>query len=262
MVDPNRIIGRPTTVRLIDSDRVARPSTTDSIDSALRLRLVQLALEIDSNWKGCMECSIGFNRQAMKQKVVLWRGQVPSEVLYVSDPPNIVDAEMGLPITGPSGQMIDNIHALAVSGYDMTKCVTSCIGCIPLDGQINDSCIYACSSRLLQIAHLCQPDVVVCCGDKSLKIVQQIITAANWEDSPASQRKNSHPSRSPRPIPTIVRITNPASYAFLGEKDFNARLTKEALIIRQALSKIYKFKSPVQPVNYMKMPAGLKQRMK
>jgi uracil-DNA glycosylase len=149
--------------------------------------------------KGC-----GSHLCAAARKVVLARGTVPCEVLFVGEAPGESENVIGQPFVGPAGRLLDHIveKALAPQGIFKRSCAfTNLVCCIPKDEdgqklrQPDDEDIWACAERLQHFVGLCDPKLIVCVG----------AVARDWLDEKRRDHVKLH-----RHIPRI-EITHPAA---------------------------------------------------
>ena len=117
------------------------------------------------NWSTCTACPL----HATRSRVVLARGSVPAQVLFVGEAPGRSEDVVGLPFVGPAGRLMDHIIARSVPpGVAHALCNLVC--CIPLgeDGQKtaepDDEAVRACAPRLREFVGLCRPSLIVCVG--------------------------------------------------------------------------------------------------
>lgn len=132
-------------------------------------------------WNSCTACSLCNDRR----NVVLFRGQLPCDVLFIGEGPSQSDDVLGSPFVGPAGHQLDEIIEQAMEesriGFtpdgDEIDAVapylrfgfTHLTACIPLneEGRIcepPEEAIKACSTRLEEILLICKPKLVVCVG--------------------------------------------------------------------------------------------------
>jgi DNA polymerase len=123
-------------------------------------------------WSNCELCELCLNRK----RVVILRGTVPSDVLFVGEAPGDSEDILGSPFKGPAGHLLDRIIAdsgLQEGQYAMTNMVC----CIPPKKDIGGrkakyvplESIEACSERLVETALLCKPKLLIWVGELSAK---------------------------------------------------------------------------------------------
>ena len=126
-------------------------------------------------WLGCTRCPLHEGRC----KVVLCRGPLPCDVLFVGEAPGASEDVLGTPFEGPAGHLLDSIidEALMPRRLDVPIRVafTNLVGCIPKrDGEKFEpepSHIKACAPRLRELLAMAKPKLVVAVGTLSAKWV-------------------------------------------------------------------------------------------
>lgn len=130
----------------------------------MRLSLFQQHVQ---TWKDCTACPLCHTRE----KVVLSRGKVPCDVLFVGEAPGKNEDLTGIPFIGPAGDLLNQIIQRAVPG-NIRYAITNLIACIPLDPdepgtkteKPPEESIEACSPRLQEFIRICDPRLIVCVG--------------------------------------------------------------------------------------------------
>lgn len=118
-----------------------------------------------ARWENCDACPL----HQCRTKIVLARGQIPCDVLFVGEAPGQSEDSLGKPFVGPAGILLDEIIAQAVP-ESLRKGFTNLICCIPLgeDGSKTEApppdSIRACSTRLLDFIALAKPRLIVNVG--------------------------------------------------------------------------------------------------
>lgn len=153
------------------------------------------------DWKDCQRCPL----HRVRKKVVLARGKVPAEVVFVGEAPGESEDVLGEPFKGPAGQLLDDmilkgledgIEADFGLGPAPTMAWTNLVGCIPKDANTKRKNaepmpeeIEACWPRLDRFLEICRPRLIVAVGvlsDKYSKIKE-------WENR-AALIKIDHPA--------------------------------------------------------------------
>lgn len=124
----------------------------------------ELQLFVERWSKGCGSeyCSGALN-------VVLGRGDIPCEVLFIGEAPGHSEDVNGIPFDGPAGEYMDEIIANGIRGR-ATYALTNLVCCIPKDesGQKTHSPdydqIFQCSDRLREFVALVSPKLIVSVG--------------------------------------------------------------------------------------------------
>ena len=126
------------------------------------------------NWKDCTRCGLCDGRL----KVVLARGKVPCDVLFVGEAPGESENVIGQPFVGPAGKLLDSIIVRAIIGHNVTYALTNLVACIPRDdsgtktSEPDSEAIKACAPRLVEFIKLCNPELIVRVG----KLAQDYLT--------------------------------------------------------------------------------------
>jgi DNA polymerase len=123
-------------------------------------------------WTGCIACPLHEGRR----NVVLARGQLPCQVLFIGEAPGESEDVEGAPFVGPAGQLLDSIIADSIPST--IRCAfTNVVACIPKeDGRKSHEgptreCAKACEGRLREFVHIAQPLVIVQVGEVARKFV-------------------------------------------------------------------------------------------
>lgn len=121
-------------------------------------------------WNSCTICPLSQGRS----RVVLGKGKVPCDVLFVGEAPGESEDAIGIPFIGPAGKVLDRIIANAgiLTRSPPLRCAfTNLVCCIPrseVDGsktsQPLPEHIKACSQRLQEFVYLAAPNLIVCIG--------------------------------------------------------------------------------------------------
>lgn len=180
--------------------------------------MTALQLHVEK-WKaGC-----GSTECERARRVVLGRGTLPAEVLFLGEAPGESENVLGKPFCGPAGQLLDKIVRNGLRGA-FKVAYTNVVGCIPReDGDPtkkatepeHDQCL-ACKPRLEEFFALADGN-----GANTLKFVVAVgkvasdYTDVSWRDS----------AKFTRTIP-IVSIVHPASI-------LRANLVQRGLMIQR-----------------------------
>lgn len=119
-------------------------------------------------WIDCTLCQLCERRK----RVVILRGSVPAEVLFIGEAPGESEDVLGKPFAGPAGHLLDKIVAEAkrLAGVEATTAFTNLVCCIPRDetntklAQPPIESIEACSERLIETVLLVNPKMFVWVG--------------------------------------------------------------------------------------------------
>jgi DNA polymerase len=147
-------------------------------------------------FKGCIACEYGIRRN----KIVLARGQVPCDILFVGEAPGESENVIGQPFVGPAGRLLDKIVKATCERYKVA--FTNVIACIPYDeesskvSEPDDSCIEDCKPRLENFIEIANPKIIVAVG----KISEAYLTPGYTISV-----------KLPNPKPSVIAITHPAA---------------------------------------------------
>lgn len=117
-------------------------------------------------WSSCEGCELSLRRQ----HVVLARGEIPCDVLFVGEAPGVAEDAIGSPFVGPAGKLLDRQILAAWGEGRVRKAFTNVVACIPLDEDYKKvseppkECVEACATRLEEFLELADPTYVVCVG--------------------------------------------------------------------------------------------------
>jgi DNA polymerase len=122
-------------------------------------------------WEHCTGCLLAKTRL----HVVLVRGRVPCEVLFIGEAPGASEDVIGQPFIGPAGKLLDLIIEQGLDGQ-FDYALTNLVCCIPTaeEGKLPEppkEAIEACSKRLAEFVALCHPKLIVSVGKLSDKWV-------------------------------------------------------------------------------------------
>jgi len=132
------------------------------------------------SWSECRRCHLHKGRE----QVVLARGQVPCDVLFLGEAPGESENVLGRPFVGPAGKLLDlivrrAIPAVVVNGKSsltdfrelgfLSCAFTNLVACMPCEGgekatEPDDAAIKACTPRLQEFVRLADPRLIVCVG--------------------------------------------------------------------------------------------------
>ena len=124
-------------------------------------------------WEDCNACKL----HEVRKHVVLCRGKLPADVLFIGEAPGNSEDVIGQPFIGPAGKLLDEQVALAMHNVDrnLRLCFTNLVCCIPKEhgkklGEPSHECVVACKPRLVDfVVRLCQPRLLVMVGDLAEK---------------------------------------------------------------------------------------------
>jgi len=133
----------------------------------------KLQLHLD-NWKDCTRCKL----HEVRRNVVLLRGTVPCDILFIGEAPGESENALGKPFRGPAGNLLQEIIEVTqqhTKGY--TYAMTNLIGCIPkVDGEKLTSppkeSVTACFPRINELVELCNPKGLILVGNDAQKFFE------------------------------------------------------------------------------------------
>jgi DNA polymerase len=125
-------------------------------------------------WKNCKLCELCKTRN----RVVLLRGKIPCDILFIGEAPGTGENSLGRPFVGPAGKLLDTM--ISDAGLDSFRLAfTNLVACIPIDdgnkGEPQQEHIEACGDRLREIYQITKPDAVVRVGKLATKWVLKAI---------------------------------------------------------------------------------------
>ena len=127
-----------------------------------------------AKWKGCELCRLCETRT----QVVLGRGKMPCDVLFIGESPGDSEDALGIPFVpgAPAGRLLAHIVANAVP-EGVRVAFTNLVGCIPLDGgskrEPDDEEIRSCRPRLEEAIKLFRPRLVISVGKPATEWMEQ-----------------------------------------------------------------------------------------
>ena len=125
-----------------------------------------------AKWRDCQLCPL----HSQRTRVVLCRGSLPCDVLFIGEAPGVSEDALGLPFVGPAGKLQDRIIAQAFPDSVRTA-FTNVVGCFPSEAKRTDDhspppeAIKACSPRLKEIVRMARPNLIVLVGGTARKSV-------------------------------------------------------------------------------------------
>lgn len=139
-------------------------------------------------WADCQLCPLCETRT----HVVLARGSVPCDVLFIGEAPGLSEDVLGSPFVGPAGKLLDEIIRVSIGDFiwpgvtdendndvPITWGFTNLVACIPRgdDGakftEPPEESIKACRQRLDEFIAISQPKLIVRVGTLSQKWLTQ-----------------------------------------------------------------------------------------
>jgi DNA polymerase len=111
----------------------------------------------------------------------LFKGSIPSKVLFLGEGPGESEDVLGKPFIGPAGDLLDYIISKATAVAPMKFAYSNLIACIPRDEEgmkvtrPPKFAIDACADRLRELTHLVNPKLVVWVGNDAEKYGTKIL---------------------------------------------------------------------------------------
>lgn len=134
-------------------------------------------------WKNCKECNLCESRS----RVVMARGRVPCDVLFIGEAPGVSEDVLGRPFVGPAGKLLDKIVGKALEG-DYSWAMTNLVCCIPKGKRNGDPVrepsseeVGACSDRLREFVGIAKPRLIVSVGKLAEKHVSKAFSLEDCE---------------------------------------------------------------------------------
>ena len=129
-----------------------------------------------ADWRDCRKCILHNQRS----RIVLARGKLPCDILFVGDAPGDSEDVLGLPFIGPSGKLLDDMIARAFPIEPAARIAfTNLVACYSReakttgDHQPPREAIKACRDRLAQLCNIAQPKLII-------RVGQLATTNFNW----------------------------------------------------------------------------------
>lgn len=140
-------------------------------------------------WKTCTRCSLCEKRK----NVVLARGPLPADILFVGESPGESEDVAARPFHGPAGKLLDT--QVTQAGLDhFRRSYTNIVACIPKvkketgkTGKAEEppkECIIACRERLAEFIELVQPRAIVKVGKLSDKWTPEALNLCQLAEQP------------------------------------------------------------------------------
>jgi DNA polymerase len=122
----------------------------------------------------CEACHLALHRD----NVVIGRGSIPADVLFLGEAPGIGEDSTGIPFTGPSGTLLDAMLEDACTiarTKKVTYYITNTVLCRPWIWDVNDPDygeprvpsqleVLTCMNNVMQIANRVKPKIVLFVG--------------------------------------------------------------------------------------------------
>jgi len=181
-----------------------------------------------ANWKNCQLCELSKYRK----QVVIARGTIPAEVLFIGEAPGASEDSLGVPFIGPAGKLLDEIIDRAKSTVlsEFSICFSNLVGCIPLGDDLKKTAeppkeaVKQCFPRVKELVWLVQPRLIVLVGQLARKNIY-------WEAQFVNGKRFSQEERLPwlngEPL-QFAEITHPSAI-------LRAPLVGQGLMVQKAI---------------------------
>ncbi len=131
------------------------------------------------SWSNCTRCKYS----EVRNKIVLGKGKLPCDILFVGEAPGDSEDMLGAPFVGQAGKLLDEI--VTESGASIfRRFYSNLLGCIPKNAETREkenmehACIMECKSRLEEIIVMAAPKLIVTCGKEPAEYLDQ-----TWRDA-------------------------------------------------------------------------------
>lgn len=118
-------------------------------------------------WRVCIKCDMA----RFRDKIVLGRGRLPCDVLFIGEAPGLSEDTIGEPFVGRAGQLLEKwIDAALISCGRFDAAITNVVACRPTEyvgGDNRKPTPLECSNckpRLLEMLYMAQPKLIVALG--------------------------------------------------------------------------------------------------
>ena len=117
----------------------------------------------------CTRCALAGRRGS----VVLYRGKMPCDALFVGEGPGKDEDALATPFIGRSGELLNGIAEEAFADLNLRVGFTNLLACLPVDPADPDEllhprdlpeCVSACSPRLVEVVKIARPRLIVRVG--------------------------------------------------------------------------------------------------
>lgn len=142
-------------------------------------------------WSSCTKCDLCHNRS----NVVLCRGQLPCDVLFVGEAPGTSEDVLGRPFVGQAGKLLDDIIESS-NRLQLRLAFTNLVACIPTGEKYGTTRaptkeeIQSCEPRLKEIIRIANPKTIILVG----KLVDKYVLSSTMENTGVHYFKLLHPA--------------------------------------------------------------------
>lgn len=190
-------------------------------------------LNHQNTWKDCRDCPLCESRS----KVVLWRGYVPADILFIGEAPGAFEDAWGYPFVGPTRPILDDLlrDALIALTLDNEQaalspkvCFTNVVACLPPRESRGTAIrepaeeeITACSTRLGTFIHLVKPRAIVALGEVAGKTLKAML-----------------PFEDPLHQVGVYRMTHPAALSRMGKHEYGPAYRQQVTVLAKVLAEL------------------------
>ena len=179
-----------------------------------------------TKWKRCKRC----NLHILRKNVVLGKGSLPCDVLFIADAPGKSDDLRAEPFVGPSGKLlrlaINTALRLARTPLDQAPSIyiMYCVGCRPcneplgLNREPTGEELWACFQRFAEEAKLARPKQVAFLGKIAAKNCRERFPAGRALQHPGYIRQQGGANSAAytqfvRELSEVFRLCQPRSHS-------------------------------------------------
>ena len=129
----------------------------------------------EAKWNKCKKCAL----YKQRRKVVLARGKIPCDVLFIGEAPGVSEDVIGKPFVGPAGKLLDYIIDVALGGQ-YSYALTNLVACFPKkakeegNNEPTEKEITACQGRVEEMIAMCKATVLVAVGKLVAKHLRDV----------------------------------------------------------------------------------------
>lgn len=152
-------------------------------------------------WKNCTLCPL----HQVRHNIVLAKGKLPCEVLFIGEAPGASEDATGIPFVGPAGHLLEDQIREAIENSGRTELrlgFTNLVCCIPKEdgrktGEPSKESIITCSRRLDEfIAFVAKPRAIVAVGDLPAKyLLDELVDVKITHPARILRMKQDNPVR-------------------------------------------------------------------
>lgn len=127
-----------------------------------------------ARWGNCTACPL----HKQRDMIVLGRGQLPCDVVFVGEAPGASEDALGTPFVGPAGKLLEQMMERALP-LGTTWAMTNLVCCYPReakargDNEPERDEILSCRPRLEEFLTIAQPKLIVRVGALAAEYVRE-----------------------------------------------------------------------------------------